>query len=102
VGVILYMFMVGPVCSDHGIHRDPRCRRDIECILGRHTHPQEATQALVDLALECGGKDTVSILLGNGDGTFQAAQNFPAGVQPVSLAVRLYRGEGMDEHRDRP
>jgi hypothetical protein len=30
---------------------------------------------------------TVSVLLGNGDGTFQAARNFPAGIGPFSVAV---------------
>jgi protein phosphatase len=36
---------------------------EIASTLGRHTHPQEATQALVDLALECGGKDNVTVIL---------------------------------------
>jgi hypothetical protein len=36
----------------------------------------------------------VSILLGNGDGTFQAAQNYPAGARPVSLAVGDFNGDG--------
>jgi hypothetical protein len=33
----------------------------------------------LDLAVANQGSNNVSLLLGNGDGTFQAAQNFPAG-----------------------
>jgi protein phosphatase len=36
---------------------------EIAGILARHTHPQEAAQALVDLALERGGKDNVTVVL---------------------------------------
>jgi hypothetical protein len=38
--------------------------------------------------------NTVSVLLGNGDGTFQAAQNFPAGSRPQSVAVGDFNGDG--------
>jgi hypothetical protein len=37
---------------------------------------------------------TVSILLGNGDGTFQAAQSYSAGLNPASLAVGDFNGDG--------
>jgi hypothetical protein len=42
-----------------------------------------------------GGDDgNVSILLGNGDGTFQAANNIAAGKNPVSVAVGDFNGDG--------
>jgi hypothetical protein len=53
---------------------------------------------LADLVLAnyagSGANGTVSILLSNGDGTFQAAQNFPVGVQPWSVAVADFNGDG--------
>ena len=36
----------------------------------------------------------VSVLLGNGDGSFQAASSFPAGADPASLAVVEVNGDG--------
>jgi hypothetical protein len=38
---------------------------------------------------------TVSFLLGNGDGTFQAAQSYPAGGAPTSLAVTDFNRDGF-------
>src|SRR5688572_8892623 len=40
---------------------------------------------------------SVSILLGNGDGTFLAASNYPAGVYPSSIATGKFNG---DTHLD--
>jgi hypothetical protein len=37
---------------------------------------------------------TVSLLVGNGDGTFQGARTFPVGPNPESLAVGHLRGDG--------
>ena len=34
------------------------------------------------------------MLLGNGDGTFQAARSFPAGDGPIALAVADFNGDG--------
>src|SRR5207302_1161458 len=42
--------------------------------------------------------DTVSVLLGNGDGTFQAAPNSPVGtVGPSSVAVGDFNGDGVPD-----
>src|SRR5207302_1234578 len=38
--------------------------------------------------------DTVSVLLGNGDGTFQVAQNYAVGHFPSSVAVGDFNGDG--------
>src|SRR5207244_1095803 len=38
--------------------------------------------------------NTVSVLLGNGNGTFQAQQIFPAGSQPSDLAAADFNGDG--------
>jgi FG-GAP-like repeat len=43
---------------------------------------------------ETGDDGSVSILLGNGDGTFQAALNVAAGKNPVSIAVGDFNGDG--------
>jgi hypothetical protein len=40
---------------------------------------------------------TLSVLLGNGDGTFQSARNFPAGTQPTSVAVADFNGDGIPD-----
>jgi hypothetical protein len=47
----------------------------------------------LDLAVPSSG-GTVSILLGNGDGTFQPAVNYPAGYAPASVAVGDFNGDG--------
>jgi uncharacterized repeat protein (TIGR01451 family) len=48
----------------------------------------------LDLAVFNTGSNTVSILLGNGDGTFQTAKSVPAGVNPSSLALGDFNGDG--------
>src|SRR6185437_29182 len=48
----------------------------------------------VDLAVLNTGSNNVSILLGNGDGTFQAAKNFDAGDNPSGIFVRDFNGDG--------
>jgi hypothetical protein len=37
---------------------------------------------------------SISILLGNGDGTFQSKVNYPAGISPIALALGDYNGDG--------
>src|SRR5262249_10499372 len=53
---------------------------------------------LLDLAVAnsatYGVSPTVSVLLGNGDGTFQAARQFGAGSYPYSVAVGEVNGDG--------
>lgn len=41
--------------------------------------------------------NTVSILLGNGDGTFQPVQNYKAGYSPASVAVGDFNGDGKPD-----
>jgi hypothetical protein len=56
--------------------------------------------AKIDLAVANAGDPTlgddgnVSILLGNGDGTFQPAQNLSVGKNPFSIAVADFNGDG--------
>jgi hypothetical protein len=40
---------------------------------------------------------SVSVLLGNGDGSFQAAQTFAAGSKPLSVAVGDFDGDGQPD-----
>ena len=39
----------------------------------------------------------VSVLLGKGDGTFQAARSFGVGTNPYSVAVGDFNGDGMPD-----
>jgi hypothetical protein len=48
----------------------------------------------LDLAVANYGSNTVSVLLGTGDGSFQAARNFAAGSGPGSVAVGDVNGDG--------
>jgi hypothetical protein len=48
----------------------------------------------LDLAVANSGSNTLSVLLGNGDGTFQAAQNYDTGANPHSVAVGDFNGDG--------
>ena len=48
-----------------------------------------------DLAVANVISNNVSVLLGNGDGSFQAARNFGAGLRPLSLAVGEFNGDGV-------
>ena len=54
--------------------------------------------------------NTASVLLGNGNGTFQAKQSFGTGSQPESVAVGDFNGDGKsdlvtadagEQHRER-
>ena len=52
---------------------------------------------LPDLVVANYASDTVSVLLGNGDGTFQPARTFPAGSKPTSVAVGDFNGDGLQD-----
>ena len=43
------------------------------------------------------GSDSVSVLLGNGNGTFQPAQSFAAGSGPASLYLADLNGDGIPD-----
>ena len=47
-----------------------------------------------DLATANGNDNDVSVLLGNGDGTFQGQVTYPAGGNPTSIAVADFNGDG--------
>jgi hypothetical protein len=53
----------------------------------------------LDLAVANSGDGTVSVLLGNGDGTFQAAvpPYYTVGTTPVSIAVGDFNGDGCPD-----
>lgn len=48
----------------------------------------------MDIAVGNAGSNDVSILLGNGDGTFKAAVNSPAGASPQQMAAGDFNGDG--------
>ena len=52
------------------------------------------TDSYLDLVVSNRSTDDVSVLLGNGDGTFQAVANYQAGDHPISVAVGDLDGEG--------
>ena len=47
-----------------------------------------------DLVIANVGFASVSVLLGNGDGTFQPAHNFAAGRSPIAVVVSDFNGDG--------
>ncbi len=51
----------------------------------------------IDLAVANFGSNTVSIFLGNGDGTFQAAQNISVSSLPFSVSVGDFNGDGKPD-----
>jgi hypothetical protein len=48
----------------------------------------------LDLAVATDSSNNVSVLLGNGDGTFQPAVNYGVGVSPRALALGDFNGDG--------
>ena len=54
-----------------------------------------------DLVTSNRGSNDVSVLLGNGDGTFQAARSFPAGGGASYVGVGDFNGDGKPGPGDR-
>ena len=50
-----------------------------------------------DLAVANGTANTVSVLLGNGNGTFQAKVDYPTGTLPFGVAVGDFNGDGKQD-----
>ena len=50
-----------------------------------------------DLVTANGASDDVSVLLGSGDGTFQAQQTFPVGTNPQSVAAADLNADGVPD-----
>ena len=50
-----------------------------------------------DLVVANYGDNTVSVLLGNGNGTFQTQQTFAAGYGPNSVAIGDVNGDGKPD-----
>jgi DNA-binding CsgD family transcriptional regulator len=50
-----------------------------------------------DLAVVNANSNEVSIMLGNGDGTFQPAASYGTGSPPVAIAVGDFNGDGMPD-----
>ncbi|MEM1226444.1 MAG: FG-GAP-like repeat-containing protein [Planctomycetota bacterium] len=52
---------------------------------------------VTDLVTANAGSDDVSVLLGNGDGTFASQQRFAAGASPMSLTTGDFNGDGVTD-----
>ena len=52
---------------------------------------------ILDLAVANRYQNTVSVLLGQGDGTFLPAQSYAAGIYPRSVAVGDFNGDGKPD-----
>ena len=50
-----------------------------------------------DLAVANRGSNNVSVLLGNGDGTFQPPVNFPVGGSPNSIVMDYFNGDSIQD-----
>jgi hypothetical protein len=55
------------------------------------------SDGLLDLAVANHGSSNISVLLGNGDGTFRAAEHFAVGHTPVGTAVGDFNGDGKTD-----
>ena len=50
-----------------------------------------------DLAVANSGSNDVSVLLGNGDGTFRDQATYPVGTDPVALVAGDFTGDGRTD-----
>ena len=50
-----------------------------------------------DLIVANSGDNTISALLGNGDGSFQSQQTYAVGIDPEGLAVGDVNGDGIPD-----
>src|SRR5436853_7794815 len=50
-----------------------------------------------DLVVADEGSNNIAVLLGNGDGTFRAAQFFPVGINPVWVVVGDFNGDRVQD-----
>ena len=50
-----------------------------------------------DMAVTNESDNNVSVLLGNGDGTFQQPKNYPTGAGPFSVAIGDFNGDGIPD-----
>jgi hypothetical protein len=62
--------------------------------VGDFTGDGKLDLAVADFGDALGNGGGVSVLLGNGDGTFQPAVNYAAGSGPASVAVKDFNGDG--------
>jgi subtilase family serine protease len=51
----------------------------------------------LDLVVANGGDNTLSVLVGNGDGTFKGAVSYPVGSSPTAVAVGDFNGDGKQD-----
>jgi hypothetical protein len=57
----------------------------------------DAAVGVPDIAVLNRASDSVSILMGNGDGTFAAPASFATGVDPIAIAVGDLNGDGIPD-----
>ncbi|MFZ0636931.1 MAG: FG-GAP-like repeat-containing protein [Candidatus Acidiferrales bacterium] len=58
------------------------------------TLPNTTTNDFIDVLVANNTDNTVSVFLGNGDGTFAAGTAYPTGIGPMSIATADFNGDG--------
>ena len=54
-----------------------------------------ADLVVANAGIPYGQGGSVDVLLGNGDGTFQAAHNYVAAIAPIAVALGDFNGDGI-------